>query len=87
MKIALAALIFLPLFAAASVAETAERAIFAPLNTKPATAADIVNRAKLKATVFDSVSLADASVTDVDADGDGKISFEELLRHDLKPGF
>lgn len=87
MKIALASLMFLPLLATASVAETAERASYAPVPTKSAIASDAVNRAKLKAAVFDGVSLSEATVAEVDADGDGKISFEELLRHDLKPGF
>lgn len=87
MKIALSALLFLPLLATASVAETAERATFAPVTTKSAVANDAVNRAKLKAAAFDRVSLSEATVAEVDADGDGKISFEELLRHDMKPGF
>lgn len=77
----LIALAIVPLFATASIAETSDRAAFAPIGTKAKvqTAADKRDRVNAGDTI--SKSQAPIRVADVDADNDGQVSFAELLQH------
>lgn len=87
MKTARTAIMVSALFATAAEAETAERAVFASTEAKGSIVTQGVNRATQATVAFETVKLPKAGVRDVDKDGDGEISFAELLRHDLKSDF
>lgn len=86
-SVVVAALIALPLMAGTAMSDQSGRATFEPVTTKAADATAPVHRAKRATVAFDGVSLSAAEVKDVDANGDGEISFAELLKHDLKTDF
>lgn len=68
-------------------AAVAEQSTFAPLTdaVQISSAPEEVRRDKARALkAFGDVDLKAASVADVDANGDGHISFEELLKFDVK---
>lgn len=81
------ALILLPFLASASLAAGKSSAEHQATASNAPTDISDVQRAKSSAVVVAGTHLSPASVQDVDANGDGKISFEELLRHDLKSDF
>jgi len=74
-------------FAASAGTAMAEQSTFAPITDAVQTASDAesVKRDKARALkAFGDVDLKHATITDVDANGDGHISFEELQNFDLK---
>ncbi len=83
----LIAVVLLPFLASAAVADTTGRAeIQRAASVADADGSD-VRRAKTEHIVTGGTLLAPASVQDVDTNRDGKISFEELLAHDLNSDF
>lgn len=73
--------------AASAGAVVAEQSNFAPITdaVQISDATEKVRRDKARALKsFGDVDLKQASVADVDANKDGRISFEELLRFDAK---
>ncbi|MEM6387352.1 MAG: hypothetical protein AAF718_14070 [Pseudomonadota bacterium] len=87
MKTVLLALATVPLFATASLAETSDRAAFAPIGTNAEVQTAAVKRDRVNAGEAISKPQAPIRVTDVDADNDGQVSFAELLQHRSSSGF
>ena len=69
------------------VADQADRASFLPLAEAEIMPVAAVDRADAGSPDLGRIILEAAELADVDANSDGKISFEELLQHDLEPGF
>ncbi len=85
MKTALAALIAATLSVSAALADPSKTIVFQPLAQDPVT--ETVRRAAPDAVEIGRTALPPANVADVDVNGDGKISFAELLLHDVAPDF
>lgn len=81
------ALVALPLLASSAIAESSERSVFEPLSATSHLDAAGVDRADSGQVAVAAARLRPAGVQDVDRNGDGEIGFEELLAHDLNPGF
>ncbi len=86
MKAAITSLLILALSGGVAVAEPSDRAVIRPTADVKAPA-DPVRRADPKAVSMGLVTLAPAEVAQVDKNRDGKISFAELLLHDMKFDF
>jgi len=84
MKAALASLSILLLTSSVALSETTDRAGFLPASE---TMADPVKRATSETASLVAVPLPPASIGQVDTNKDGKISFAELLTHDMTLGF
>lgn len=87
MKRLIIALVALPLMSAVAMADTTDAAARETAKVQINAGDADVDRAAARATTLGLAKLAPAGVADVDTNGDGKISFVELLRHDLKSDF
>ncbi|MEM9427413.1 MAG: hypothetical protein AAGA06_12015 [Pseudomonadota bacterium] len=87
MKSLIIALVAFPLMSAVAMADTTDGAALETANVQTATGDADVDRAAARPAALGLAKLAPAGVADVDTNGDGKISFAELLRHDLKSDF
>lgn len=87
LSVLLAAVLLLP--AGMALAETHDRAGYHPLDTERvnATSGDETERRTVSGAGLARVVLPAALPEEVDADRDGRISFEELARHDLRTDF
>ena len=86
MKAAITSLLILALSCGVALAETPDRTVIRPPADVKAPA-DPVRRADPEAMSMGLVALAPAEVAQVDKNRDGKISFAELLLHDMKFDF
>ncbi len=84
MKTSLTSLFVLLISGSAVLSDTADRSVFSPASE---TVAEPVKRAVTGKLTMGTASLAPADVNHVDMNKDGKISFAELLAHDLKLDF
>lgn len=85
MKTVLATIIAFPLSLGIAFAETSDRSAFVSADLENVTAS--ADRRTDDPAQVRSAKLSPASAAEVDADGDGQISFAELLRHDTSLGF
>ncbi len=77
----------LPLLASMAVADPADRADFEPVTTKAGLEAVEIQRQGTSKTTLPMVKTPTVTVKDVDTNGDGTISFAELLVHHQKTDF
>lgn len=87
MKTLIAALIAVPLTSGALLAETSDRAGFMPATAQAEEPREPVRRATVQPATLGQAQLAPAGLADVDTNGDGRVSFDELLRHDVNTDF
>ena len=80
-------LIALPLLASVAMAEPADRAAFEPVTTKAGLETVEVPRSNPAKDALANVKAPAVSVQSVDTNGDGAISFAELLVHHKKTDF
>lgn len=87
MKTLMASFLLLPLMAAPLMAESGGQSLFRPTLEPVAEAGAAVRRAEPQGGQFGQLQLSPARVKDVDTNGDKRISFAELIAHDVAPDF